>query len=85
MNIGENLKELKKEEPTNQAISRIQSLVDVWDHNVAEVMREIVRLYNHMILEAHDGHEISFRIGEKMEDVFKAAVTEIIKETDKAE
>lgn len=80
MNIGDELKELRKEEPTTQVLTKIRSLMEVWDCFTAEVMREIVRLYDQMILKPNDGHEISYHTGERMMDAFKILVEEIIKE-----
>ncbi|MGI5872526.1 MAG: hypothetical protein ACOX8T_10890 [Bacillota bacterium] len=80
MHIGDELKELRKEEATTQALTKILALVGVWDCQVAEVMREIIRLYDQMIIKPNDGHDISYYTGERMMDAFKILIEEIIKE-----
>jgi hypothetical protein len=80
MHIGNELNELRKEEATTQVLTKIRTLVEVWDCQVAEVMREIVRLYDQMILRPNDDHEISYWTGERMTDAFKTLVEEILKE-----
>lgn len=82
MNIGEELMELKSMEAETQVITKILSLLNVWDWNVTEVMRELVRLYDCMSKQPNDGHDISYWTGEKMEHAFKTLAEEIIKGAD---
>ena len=79
MNIGEELMELKSMEAETQIITKILSLLNVWDWNVTEVMRELVRLYDCMAKQPNDGHDISYWTGEKMEHAFKTLARKSLK------
>ena len=82
MNIGSEVIEIKKR-PDEEIEKKILQLVDVWDQDVNEIMRECVRIFDSIVITPQDDHDcISFETEQKMEKLFRRLVKEIISRDD---
>ena len=82
MNIGFEVIDIKKRHD-EEVEKKILQLVDVWDHEVTEVMRECVRIFDSIVITPQDDHDcISFKTEQKMIKLFRHFVKEIISRDD---
>ena len=82
MNITFEISDLKKR-TEDGAEEKIMQLVDVWDGCINDIMRELVRIYDSIVVTPQDGRGFtSYKMEKRLEKCFRLLVKEMFDNED---
>ena len=82
MNINFEISDIKKR-TEGDAEEKIMQLVDIWDGCINDIMRELVRIYDSIVVTPQDGRGCtSYKMEKRLEKCFRLLVKEMFDNED---